>query len=123
MNITTPQLSSPASLTRAYAGQILGPGVHRFYVTVTNAATVVTIKLRYDSTYDTTLSRPQVVILQNGDIGVAGQTVTATTSALNAWETETFSSFTPTAGGEVILEVRSFDYNGGGHVYFDTESN
>lgn len=97
---------------------IVGPGYQDFYVPVDATATVLSIYLRYDSTYAGT--RPQIQLLANGEIGVVAQTVTATTAALNAWEQNSLASFTPTAKGIVVFRVISNDTNGAGKAFADT---
>lgn len=104
--------------TGSVAGKFTGPGYQDFDVPVDASSTTLSIYLRYDSTYAGT--RPQITLLANDEIGVATQTVTATTSALNAWEQESFAAFTPSAKGIVTVRVISNDTNGGGAVYVDT---
>lgn len=100
--------------------RIDGPGYQDFLIPVDAASTTFTIYARYDSTYDATTGRPQVILQANQECGVAAQTVTCTTSALNAWEQQTIGPFTPTSKGVVCLRCYSRDVNGGGKAFFDT---
>lgn len=97
--------------------KIVGPGDHRIIVPVDPTSTVITVRTRFDSNYIGVL--PKAVINSNGEIGVSGQTITATGSA-NTWTTLTFSAFTPTAKSWITLDLYSQDTSGTGITYFDT---
>lgn len=102
------------------SGKIVGDGWHDFVVPVDASATTFTLYMRYDGTYDATVGRPQLLMLANGECGVAAQTVTVTAGASGAWEQQTIGPFTPTAKGYVTLRVVSRDINGAGSVFFDS---
>lgn len=104
--------------TGSNAISVTGPGYQDFLIPVDASSTTFTIYARYDATYAGT--RPQVLLLANGEIGVAAQTVTATVAASGAWEQQTIGPFTPTRAGFVTLRVVSNDTNGGGKAFFDT---
>lgn len=119
----TEQKETSVTQAGGTAGKLVGPGYSRDYeVPVDASSTTLKIYLRYDGTYDATIGRPQVELLANGLIGVAGQIVTATAGANGAYEQQTIGPFTPSAKGVVRLRVRSRDANGAGITYFDTFS-
>jgi hypothetical protein len=95
-----------------------GPGNHEFLIPVDAAATVITVKMRYDSNHGTT-NKPRAVLLANTEIGVTTETKTMT-SAADTWETLTFASQTPTAKGVVIVRLESRSDNPYGRAYADT---
>lgn len=98
--------------------KITGPGDHDLLVAVPASATTITIRARYDTNHGAT-NKPQVLLLANGEIGVAAQTLTMA-AAVDTWETLTFSSFTPTAKGVVTLRLISRAAAGTGIAFFDT---
>lgn len=100
-------------------GNVLhGPGSQEFYVAVDASATVISVKMRYDSNHGTT-NKPQAILVANGEIGVTAETVTMT-SAADTWETLTFASQTPTAKGDVIVRLVSRSATPYGRAYYDT---
>lgn len=101
-----------------YAIKLVGPGDHDIMIPVDASATVLSIKTRYDTNHATT-NKPQAILLARPDIGVATETKTAT-AAVDTWDTLTFSSFTPTAKGWVVLRLVSRSAAGNGIAYFDT---
>lgn len=100
--------------------KVTGPGDQEFQVPVTAASTTISITCRVDATASHA-SPPQVLLLANGEIGVAAQTLTATPNQ-SAFETLTFSAFTPTAVGVVTIRLLNRTSSGTGVVYFDTVS-
>jgi hypothetical protein len=90
---------------------------HEFYLPVNAVATTLSVDVQYDSSYGGT-NYPQVVLTGGGQIGVPDQTLTATSAALNAWQTLSFSTFTPTAAGFLTLRFQSRSSAGAGHAYF-----
>ena len=98
--------------------KIVGPGDHDFQINVDPASTTISIYARYDTTHGTG-SKPQVVLLANGAIGVTTQTLTMT-AAVDTWEQLTFSAQTPTAKGVVTIRLISRSAGGAGIAYFDT---
>lgn len=97
---------------------IVGPGDHDIKIPVDATSTTISIKARYDSSYSGT-NYPQAQLLANGEIGFAGQTLTKAAGA-DSWETLTFSAFTPTQKGVVVLRLISRDGGGTGSTFFDT---
>lgn len=100
------------------ACKIVGPGDHDLLIPVDASATVITVRVRYDTNHGTT-NKPQAALLANGEIGVTAETKTATVGT-DTWETLTFSSFTPTARGYVKVRLVSRSAAGNGIAYFDT---
>jgi hypothetical protein len=98
--------------------KITGPGDHDIKVPVSAAATTITVRARYDATHGGT-SKPQAILLANGEIGVATATATMTAAA-DTWETLTLGPFTPTAVGVVTIRLVSRSAGGSGVAYFDT---
>jgi hypothetical protein len=97
---------------------IHGPGSHEFLIPVDASATVITIKMRYDSNHGTT-NKPQAILLANGEIGVTTETQTMTSGA-DTWDTLTFSSQTPTAKGVVAVRLVSRSDTPYGKCFADT---
>lgn len=102
-------------------GEIVGPGDHDFVVAVDPVSTTISIGVKWDSNHGDT-NKPQAKIINGNEVGVSDQTVTATGSAGSAYETLTFSAFTPTAVGIVTLRLISRAINGNGIVAWDTFS-
>jgi hypothetical protein len=103
---------------------LVGPSSQGRLIIVDAAATVLTVKVRWDGNHGDT-NKPQVVLVAEPQIGVAGQTKTATSTGgsgttPNAYETLTFTSFTPTAKGAVMLRFVSRAAAGNGVAYFDS---
>jgi hypothetical protein len=101
-----------------YSIKMTGPGDHQIALPVPASATTVTVRVKWDSTYAGT--KPQVVRVAQPELisADAGETKTAT-GAANAWETLTFTAFTPTRKGVVYLRLVSNDTAGNGNVWFD----
>lgn len=95
-----------------------GPGSVGFDIPVDPASTTITVKARYDLDHGTT-TKPQALLLANGEIGVAAQTVTMTVGAVT-WETLSFTPFTPTAPGVVTVRLVSRSVTPYGRSYFDS---
>ena len=66
-----------------------------------------------------TANKPQVLLIAEGQIGVAAQTLTMTAAA-DTWETLGFAAFTPTAAGVVTIRVVSRSAKPFGSAYFDS---
>jgi hypothetical protein len=75
------------------------------------------IYTRFDTNHGTT-NRPQMIITNGGECGVADQTITAT-GAVDTWEQLSTASFTPTAKGSVTVRLVSRSAAGSGLAYFD----
>jgi hypothetical protein len=110
---TTVDSGSSASI------KMTGPGDLEIRVPVDAVSTTITIKDYFDSNYGGG-TKPQVILLANGGIGVATQTVTDTGSA-STWNTISLAAFTPTAKGWVTLRLNS-QSAATGIVYWDTMS-
>jgi len=94
-----------------------GPAYQDFFLPVEPVATTVSVYMRYDATYDATISRPQFSVLNGEECGVAAASA-AMVGASGAWE-QVSLTFTPTRQGIVTLRLSSYDNNGAGHVYAD----
>lgn len=94
---------STVSRTSGNAGKFVGPGDHEFKVPVDNISTTFTAWVRYASANYGAGTKPQMVLVADGEIGVSAATDTATASAADAWE-ELSLTFTPTNPG--IATVR-----------------
>ena len=102
-----------------FAVSAVGPHDHEFLVPVAAVGTVISIKTQWDANYGGG-TKPQLVLIANGEIGVAGQAVAAA-GAAGAWNTITLASFTPTAAGVVKLRLVS-SAAAAGKVAWDTAS-
>lgn len=98
--------------------RITGPGDQDIDLAVDASSTVVTVKMRFDSSYGGA-SKPQAILLANGEIGVATETKTMTAAA-DTWETLTFSTFTPSTKGVVTVRLVSRDTGATGKTFADT---
>jgi hypothetical protein len=98
--------------------KLTGPGDHDLLIPVDASSTTITVRVRYDTTHGTG-NKPQAQLLANGEIGFAGETVTAA-AGVDTWETLTFAAFTPSAKGFVTLRLISRAAGGSGIAYFDT---
>lgn len=98
--------------------RIDGPGSHEFQIPVDANSTAITIRARYNANHGTA-NKPQVLLIAEGQIGVAAQTLTMTAAA-DTWETLGFAAFTPTAAGVVTIRVVSRSAKPFGSAYFDS---
>lgn len=90
-----------------------------FQIPVNNASTTITIKAQFNSTHGGP-PRPRAIILANPLIGVSEQSLSCLETVADTWETLTFSAFTPTAKGVVVLRLESLSTTAGGAAFFDT---
>jgi hypothetical protein len=97
--------------------KITGPGSQNFDVPVDASATIISIYTRFDTNHGTT-NRPQMILTNGTEIGVADQTITAA-GAVDTWEQLSTASFTPTAKGVVSIRLVSRAAAGSGIAYFD----
>ena len=104
----------------ATAAKIVGPGDQDILIPVDASSTTISVYVRYDTNHGTT-NKPQVQLLANGEIGVVTETKTATVG-VDTQEQLTFSAFTPTAKGWVVIRCISRSAAGNGIAYFDTFS-
>jgi len=81
---------------------IVGPGDHQFDVAVDAVSTVIACWMRFDTNHGTT-TRPQVVITNGTECGVADQTITAT-GAVDTW-VQVSATIVPTSAGVVTVRV------------------
>lgn len=102
--------------------EIDGKGDQELLIPVySGIARTISIRCQFNSAYGGT-TYPSATVVQNGEIGVAAQSVSATVAALNSWQTLTLSAITPSATGVLKLRLQSFDSSGGGKAFFDTVS-
>lgn len=100
--------------TNAASDVLLGPGDQEYLLAVDAVSTTITVQIQWDANYGAG-TKPQVVLVANGEIGVSGQTVTAAGSS-GAWNATALSAFTPTGKGVVKIRVVS-SAAATGHVY------
>jgi hypothetical protein len=109
---------------------ITGMGDHDLLIPVDAASTTISIYARYDTNHGTT-NKPQVALLANSELGMSlsvtpeeaamgYKEVKTMTSAANTWEQLTFTAFTPTQSGVVVLRVMSRSAATTGKAFFDT---
>ncbi len=101
-----------------YALKLTGPGDQEIRIPVAAASTTISIRVRYDTNHGTG-SKPQAILLDAPQIGVATETKTAA-AGVDTWETLTFSAITPTAASWVTLRLISRSAAANGIAYFDT---
>lgn len=94
-----------------------GQGSTDYTIPVDAVATTISVRSRYDPI--TTGTKPQALLLANGEVGVSAQTLTVTAAA-DTWQTLTFAPFTPTAKGVVTLRLWARSAPPYGKTYFDT---
>ena len=97
--------------------QIDGYGDFDLTIPVDAAVTELSIKVQYDNLYGGTLY-PQALLTNGGEAGIADELLTATTAAHNAWETLTFTPFTPSAKGVITLRLLARSNASSGKAYF-----
>lgn len=103
--------------------KLVGPGDHEFIIPVSAAATTISIKVRYDSSTYGGTNYPTATLLDlEGFCAIGGNTEveTATTDASDAWETLTFTAFTPTRKGVVRLRLTNRGSGADDICWFDT---
>lgn len=87
--------------------------------------TTISVKVRWDGNHGDG-AKPRAILLANPDVGyLTGETLTATSaggsgSTPNSYETLTFTPFTPTKAGAVMLRLVSRAAAGNGVAYFDS---
>lgn len=97
-------------------GVITGPGDQDVTVLVPASEVTLSVVARYDTNHAAT-NKPQAILLADGELGVSGETLTMTASA-NTDETLTFTPFTPTKAGRVIVRLVSRSAASNGLAYF-----
>lgn len=107
------------SVTHADAAslKLTGPGYQDFQVPVDASSTTISIYAHYNTNHGTT-NKPQIQVLNGGEIGVSDATATMT-SGVDTWE-QLQLTFTPTAKGIVTIRCISRSAAGNGIAYFDS---
>lgn len=100
------------------SGQLIGAGDQEVRIPVDAVANTISLSIMYDSNYQGL--PPIVQLVTANEIGVQQQTQQAPFAAPGIWNTLTFSPFTPTAPGFVLLRIISQDLSGVSNVNFDT---
>lgn len=120
-NATYADSGSPACL------ELTGPSYYDRDVLIKAGGPVtITVKVRYDGNHGGT-NKPRATLLPNAEMNYAGETKTATSapgtgSTPNAYETLTFTAFTPSADGVLKIRMESRAAASNGKAYFDTIS-
>jgi hypothetical protein len=116
---TPAQATSPAPPSGTHDWQFTGPGYQDFLLPVSNAATTIAISVQRDTAYSAPpgATLPAMLILANGTLGVAAQTV-VDTGAASQWNTLTSAAFTPSGYGWVTVRIASYDGSGTSLVSF-----
>lgn len=113
----TAQLDTSTYDTASPSLKIVGPGTQRINIPVDNVSTTITIRAYADASHGSS-TPPQAVILANPKLGVTEQTITMSANT-GQWNTLTFSSFTPSAKGQITMELRSRSSASTGIAFFD----
>lgn len=98
--------------------ELTGPGDQERVLAVDAVSTSPSFKVKYDGNYTGT-NYPQIELVADASIGVSAQTLTATVAASGAYETLTFSAFTPTRKSRVRLRFKNRSGAGNGKCFFD----
>lgn len=98
------------------AGKLTGPGDQDILIPVDATSTVISLQVEMSSGYGGT-NYASATLLAEGELGVTTQTETCS-STLSAFQTLTFSSFTPSKAGWVRIRITSFDTSGTANVWF-----
>lgn len=106
--------------------KITGPGDVEVPVLVLSRPTTISVKVRWDGNHGDA-NKPRAMLLAEPELGAAAQTLTATSTGgagatPNAYETLTFSSFTPSRAGAVVLRLLGRPAAASGVAYFDSIS-
>lgn len=99
--------------------ELTGPGDHELILRVDATLQTPAYKVKYDGNYTGT-NYPQIELLADASIGVSAQTLTATTAASGAYETLTFTGFTPTRKAWVRLRFKNRSAAGNGKCFIDS---
>ena len=102
--------------TGSLAISCTGPGDQSFQVPVDAASTTVSVYMRFDTNHGTT-NRPQMIVSNGTECGVAEATATMTAAA-DTWE-QVSLTFTPARAGIVTVRLVSRAAAGGGKAYAD----
>lgn len=103
--------------------KLTGPGDHELVIPVAAESTTISIKARYASASYGGTNYPQAILIDResfANITSDTETKTATVSASDAWETLTFTAFTPSRKGVVRLRLVNRSSAGAGVCWFDT---
>lgn len=93
-----------------------GPADHEFDVPVDAVSTTLSIYGRYDTNHATT-NKPQMLVVNGGECGVADATATMTVG-VDTWE-QLSLNFTPARAGIVTIRLVSRAAAGNGKAFFD----
>lgn len=88
------------------------------------APRTIAVKVRWDGNHGDS-SKPRAALLANAEVGFAGEVKTAVTAGgsgatPNSYETLTFTAFTPSSDGVVLIRMESRAAASNGYAYFDT---
>lgn len=97
--------------------RITGPGSQRINIPVDAVSTTVSIWAYADTNHGSG-TPPQLKLIANPIIGVSAQTVTMSATT-GSWVQITLAAFTPTAKGQVTLELVSRSAAASGYACFD----
>lgn len=106
--------------------KLTGPGDHDIRVPVDATATTISIKGRMDSATYGGANYPQAILLDAADIGVSTETEVMSAAYApggaheDEWETLTFTQFTPTLKGWVVIRLTNRGSGADDICYFDT---
>lgn len=87
-------------------------------IPVDPVSTTISVKVKWDANHGDT-NPPQAQLLAAPELGYTGQTLTATAPGTN-YQTLTFTAFTPSKKGVVILRLISRSASASGKCWFDT---
>lgn len=96
--------------------KLIGPGDQQFDIPVDAVSTTISVWTRFDTNHGTT-TRPQLVLLEQPELGVSAATDTAA-GAVDTWE-QLSLNFTPAAKGVVTVRLVSRPAAASGIAYFD----
>jgi hypothetical protein len=98
--------------------ELTGKMCHDLLIPVDPVSTTVSVKVKWDSNHGDT-NPPQAQLLAAPELGYSGQTITATAPG-TSYQTLTFTAFTPTRKGIVVLRLISRSTSVDGKAWFDT---
>lgn len=100
------------------AVELTGRTCHDLLIPVDAVSTTISVKVKWDANHGDT-NPPQAQLLPAPELGYSGQTITATAPGTN-YQTLTFTAFTPTKKGIVVLRLISRAAAANGKAWFDT---
>jgi hypothetical protein len=113
----------PSSAANADGGsgtalELTGRMDYQLLVPVDPVSTTISVKVKWDANHGDT-NPPQAQLLPAPELGYSGQTITATAPG-TSYQTLTFTAFTPSRKGIVVLRLISRAANSNGKCWFDT---